>query len=623
MKIAIDISLAVGESAGVGSYTRGLLEGLAAVDAENDYLLYSYLDLPQSPHIALPHTHNFSLRAVKLGGEHWERIWSRAELPPKEALDPVDIIHSPSFNAPKERHGSLVVTIHDISFLLYPQFHTEANRLHCLNGTLKAALYADHIIAVSQHTKTDLMDYFSIPENRIHVIHEAPRKIYYPEGDIEFVRSTLQRLEIYHNFILFVGSLEPRKNLKSLLSAYAAYIKRYSGQELLVVAGAEGWLNEDISVLVANLGLGEHVKFLGYVQESDLRVLYSATKLFIYPSIYEGFGLPPLEAMACGAPVITSKASALPEVVGDAAILIDPLDREELCYAMQTVLGNTELRLKMRERSLERARLFSWERTAQETLAVYQEVCPEHSRRERASRIGSKIQKSWDQFGKEDAFWAALTHPDKRSGRWSEAEFFETGRRDIRALLERMTALGLPLKYEKALDFGCGPGRITQGLAEHFQEVHGVDIAPSMVAKANELNKYGHRCIYHLNEERHLHLFDEETFDLVYTWLVLQHMPKQLALGYIAEFVRVTRTGGVIVFQVADRRQRIAPGDQRREEHLPAAFWHAEEPIMLMCSTPYAEVVRTLEEAGARMIEAVEDTRADPEWVFYYYVAGK
>src|SRR5262249_1577614 len=139
----------------------------------NEYLLYSYLDLPQSLHSALPLAHNFSLRAVKLEGEHWERIWSEAELPPKEALDPVDVTHSPFFNAPKERHESLVVTIHDIAFLRYPEFHTEANWLHCLNGTLKAALYADRIIAVSQHTKKDLVGYFSIPEDRIRVIYEA------------------------------------------------------------------------------------------------------------------------------------------------------------------------------------------------------------------------------------------------------------------------------------------------------------------------------------------------------------------------------------------------------------------------------------------------------------------
>jgi glycosyltransferase involved in cell wall biosynthesis len=378
MKIAIDISLVVGESAGVGSYTRGLLEGLAAIDAENEYVLYSYVAFAPSPQPLFPQKPNFSLRMVPLGEEHWERIWFKADLPPKEALDAVDVLHSPFFNAPKEHHGALVVTIYDVSFLLQPQLHTEANRLHCLQGALNAALYADRIIAISMQTKKDLMAYFSIPEVRIRVIYPAHRKIYYPERDVEVIRGVLERLGIFRNFILFVGSLEPRKNLKTLLQAYAIYVKRHASEELLVVAGGKGWLNDDLSQVVAELGIAERVKFVGYVQEADLRVLYSATKLFVYPSLYEGFGLPPLEAMACGAPVITSNTSALPEVVGDAAIVIDPHNSEELYQAMQRVLCDDQLRIRMRQQSLARAQLFSWERTAQETLGLYREVAQAH-----------------------------------------------------------------------------------------------------------------------------------------------------------------------------------------------------------------------------------------------------
>jgi glycosyltransferase involved in cell wall biosynthesis len=392
MKIAIDVSLAVGESAGVGSYTRGLIEGLANIDAENEYTLYSYVDFPQSPQPTFPPRPNFALRMLQLDAEHWERIWYQADLPPQGAMDAVDVVHSPFFNAPKAHHGALVVTIHDISFLLQPQFHTEANRLHCLQGTLNAALYADRIIAVSQQTKKDLIDYFSIPEERIRVIHEAPRKVYVPKRNIDVMRGVLERLGVLYNFILFVGSLEPRKNLKTLLQAYATYVTRHAGAEWLVVAGGKGWLNGDLSQVAVELGIAERVKFLGYLQEDDLRVLYSAAKLFVYPSIYEGFGLPPLEAMACGAPVITSNTSALPEVAGDAALLIDPYNSEELCQAMQRVLCDDELRITMRRRSLARAKLFSWEQTAAQTLAVYEEVCPDRSKEARVARIGQKIQ---------------------------------------------------------------------------------------------------------------------------------------------------------------------------------------------------------------------------------------
>jgi glycosyltransferase involved in cell wall biosynthesis/ubiquinone/menaquinone biosynthesis C-methylase UbiE len=623
MKIAIDISMAIGESAGVGTYTRGLIDGLARVDTENEYVLYSYLDIPETSLLGLPQQPNISLRSVKIGGEHWERLWCGAELPPKGALGEVDIIHSPFFNAPQEHHGNLVVTIHDISFLLYPQFHTEANRLHCFNGTLKAALYADRIIAVSQQTKQDLIQYFAIPEDRIRVVHEAPRHFCFPERNDDLIRSTLESLGVYQNFVLFVGSLEPRKNLKALLTAYEAYVKHHAGPELLVIAGGKGWLNEEIRQSVSGLGLEERVRFVGYVTEADLRVLYSAAKLFVYPTLYEGFGLPPLEAMACGAPVITSNTSALPEVVGDAAILIDPHNSEELGHAMQRVLGHDGLRLRMRQQSLLRARLFSWERAARETLAIYQEVCPERYLWERGARIGRRIQQSWNHFGSEDPFWAALTVPDKKGGRWSEADFFETGRQAIRATLDRIAALGISLTCEKALDFGCGPGRLAQALAEHFQEVHGVDIAPSMIARAQRLNKHGDRCTYHLNEAPDLRLFDANTFDMVYSWLVLQHMPKQLALRYIAEFARVTKPGGVIVFEVPDRHQRAVVDESPRTEDLPSEFWRGEEPLMLMCETPYSEIVKVLEGAGARVVEVEEDARADPTLVVCYYIARK
>jgi glycosyltransferase involved in cell wall biosynthesis/SAM-dependent methyltransferase len=623
MKIAIDISLAGGESAGVGSYTRGLVEGLAAIDSKNEYVLYSYLDCGQSPPPALPPQSNFSLRMLSLEEEHWERIWSRADLPAKETLEAVDIIHSPFFNAPQEHHGSLVVTIHDISFLLQPQFHTEANRLHCLHGTLNAALYADRIIAVSNQTKKDLIDYFAIPAERIRVIHEAPRSIYYPERNLGGIQDTLERLEIYQNFILFVGSLEPRKNLKTLLQAYTMYVKRHSGRELLVVAGARGWLNDDIAQLVAELDIKERVKFLGYVQEADLRVLYSAAKLFVYPSLYEGFGLPPLEAMACGAPVITSNTSALPEVVGDAAFLIDPYDGEALCQAMRTVLCDGDLRSKMRQQSLDRAQLFSWERTAEETLAVYQEVYWEHHPHERIATMVSKIQKSWDWFARADPLWATLTQPDKKGGRWNAEEFLEEGRRDIRYALAAIEAIGIHLHYDKGLDFGCGPGRLTQALAEHFQEVHGVDIAPAMIAKAEELNRHGDRCIYHLNEAPHLHLFDENTFDLVYSTLVLQHMPRPLALGCIMEFVRVTKPGGLMVFQVPDHRRATVLHTEQKDDGVPEAFWKGREPMMIMSGIPFPKVAEALEKSGARLIDAVHDESAGPEWVSYLYIAMK
>jgi glycosyltransferase involved in cell wall biosynthesis len=392
MKIAIDISMAMSETAGVGAYTRGLIDGLAMVNAENEYVLYSYLNDPESFRFDHPLPPNFSIQTLKVEEGHWERQWFAAELPPKEALEGVDIIHSPSFNAPQEHQGGIVVTIHDLSFLLFPQFHTETNRLHCFNGTLKAAQYADRIIVTSHQAKQDLMSYFAVPEERLRVVYAAPRRCCYPERNRDFLRSRLDRLEMYHNFILCMGSFEPRESLKRLIEAYAMYAKNHSGREVLVIAGAKGWSNEDIAQEIAALGVQERVKFLGWISEDDRRVLYSTAKLCVYPSLYEGFGLPPLEAMACGAPVVTSNTSALREVVGNAAILIEPDNSAELCQAILRVLSHEGLRLEMRQRSLERATLFSWERAAKETLAVYEEACQERDHADLASSIRRKIQ---------------------------------------------------------------------------------------------------------------------------------------------------------------------------------------------------------------------------------------
>jgi glycosyltransferase involved in cell wall biosynthesis len=210
MKIAIDISMALGQTAGIGTYTRGLIDGLARVDAENEYVLYSYLEMPESSWLDVPQQPNISWQSVKVGEGHWEQQWYEAELPPKEALGDVDIIHSPFFNVPRAHHGRLVVTIHDISFLLFPQFHTEGNRLHCFNGTLKAALYADRIIAISHQTKQDLMHYFSVPEHRIRVVYEAPRHFCYPERNREALRDTLTVWE----FIIILFSLSVPRTAK-------------------------------------------------------------------------------------------------------------------------------------------------------------------------------------------------------------------------------------------------------------------------------------------------------------------------------------------------------------------------------------------------------------------------
>jgi glycosyltransferase involved in cell wall biosynthesis len=376
LRIGIDISRTSREKTGVGYYVSNLVETLANIDQENEYTLYPYFwhcFSPDYQNVSIPNQGNFRLHHDARSLDQIIRAWRSSK--PDHVLGTIDVLHSPNLTAPRLKKAKLVVSIHDLSYAVYPEFHTRENLRFSKKQTTMAAKYAAKIIASSHHTKKDLMGYYSIPGERIQVIHLASSKVFYPEREIAFLQRCLARLNIYKNFVLFVGSLEPRKNVKLLIKAYAEYLKADPDRYLLVIAGGRGWLNDDIYALVAELGIERHVRFLGYIQEPDLRCLYSVARVFVYPSIYEGFGLPPLEAMACGAPVITSHTSSLPEVVGDAAILIDPSNVEELFHAMRTVLGDDDLRLQMRKKSLERAKLFSWTRTAQETLAVYQEVC--------------------------------------------------------------------------------------------------------------------------------------------------------------------------------------------------------------------------------------------------------
>ena len=375
LRIGIDVSRTAREKTGVGYYISNLVEALARIDHYKQYILYPYfwhcfpLDYQN---ISIPDRANFQLHCDARPLEQIIRTWCASK--PDRILGPIDVLHSPNMTAPRLKNAKLAVTIHDLSYLVHPEFHTRENLQFSKQQTAMTAKYAAKIIAVSYHTKRDLISYYSIPEERVDVIYEASRKAYYPERDVDFIQRSLMRLGIFKNFMLFVGSLEPRKNVRTLIKAYAEYLKADSDQYLLVITGGRGWRNEDIYALVTELGLERHVRFLGYVQESDLRCLYSVAKLFVYPTFYEGFGLPPLEAMACGAPVITSNTSSLPGVVGDAAILINPSNVEELLHAIRTVLLDDDLRLQLRRKSLERAKLFSWTRTAQETLAVYQQT---------------------------------------------------------------------------------------------------------------------------------------------------------------------------------------------------------------------------------------------------------
>ncbi|MCS6927334.1 MAG: glycosyltransferase family 4 protein [Candidatus Binatia bacterium] len=381
MRIGIDCSLVPGERVGIGQYAYQLVQALSRIDHENEYVLYPvfyYTFHPQYRRVAWPQAANIRVafrwlpRPVLRALRHSRAPWFTKEW----LLGRVDVVHSVSFSAPRLRsaHKRLVVTIHDLSFLTRPECHTQENIAHAVSGTRAAVAWADALIAISQHTRQDLIERVGAPPDRVVVTYLAPNPLCRRETDPAVLSSLRQRYRLPGAFILFVGSLEPRKNVARLLAAYAQLKATLRRDVHLVIAGGRGWLNDNIRPTVHDLGVAEQVHFLGYVPETDLPGLYSLAAVFAYPSLYEGFGLPVLEAMQCGTPVLTSNVSALPEVAGEAALLVTPTDVDDIAVGLARLLEDAALRAELSARGVARARLFSWERCAQETLAVYRQV---------------------------------------------------------------------------------------------------------------------------------------------------------------------------------------------------------------------------------------------------------
>lgn len=366
MRIGIDARLVFYHQAGIGQYILRLTNALAALDHENEYYLFH----SRKDHTRLVQAPNFHRRALWTPSHHRvERFAMSAEMLPHS----LDVFHSPDFIPPRVMRAPNVITVHDLAFLLYPRFLTpEAARYY---GQIDpASRSAAHIIAVSQSTKRDITRLLGVPEDKVSVIYEAAHSTSQPIDKHEAKEHVRAKYGVAGDFILFVSTIEPRKNLPTLLAAYSKLLDQYKSSARLVVAGSKGWLTEDVDAAVEKYKLADRVCFLGAVPTEELGYLYNAARVFALPSFYEGFGLPPLEAMASGTPVVVSNVSSLPEVVGDAGLLVDPNDVDAWAVALHRVLTDNELHAQMSDKGLKRAANFSWERAARETLNVYRKV---------------------------------------------------------------------------------------------------------------------------------------------------------------------------------------------------------------------------------------------------------
>lgn len=371
LQIAFDGRVIKAGKSGVGVYAESLLNALASIDKKSVYRVLSH-------GVFKFRSKNFASVPTKVSieshpfGDIWEQFYLPVYLKGKK----VDVFHSPTFHIPfVSGRYKKVVTIHDLVSFRTPQTQPRRFTLYSRFMIRFAVGSADAIIVPSKTVKSELSGLLNVSPEILHVIPEAPRGMFRPVGKAER-ESVRRKYGLSDRFILTVGSIEPRKNIPSLIRAYSELRRRGSIRHKLVICGSKGWMNEHGRVmdLIGTLGAGDDVIFTGYVPDEDLPAVYTLADLFVYPSLYEGFGLPPLEAMACGCPVIASNCSAIPEIVKDAGLLVDPLDIDGISEAMQSVIEDEGLKCRLRAAGFARAREFSWERTAKETLKTYRAV---------------------------------------------------------------------------------------------------------------------------------------------------------------------------------------------------------------------------------------------------------
>ena len=286
-----------------------------------------------------------------------------------------DITHFFDFYVPPGVRGKRVATVHDMSYKVYPETVRLKTKL-MLNLSLKRSCKRAHkIITVSEFSKQEIIRYMNINADKIVVAPNGlAHDIFKPQTDIQKTEAVKQRYNIQGEYFLYLGTLEPRKNIERLVEAYSALKKETSNVPLLVMAGRKGWLYDSIFKKVKELKLEQSIIFTGYAEDEDTPLLLSGATAFVFPSLYEGFGLPPLEAMACGTPVLTSNCSSLPEVVGDAAILVDPYSVAEITQGMKNLMTDENLRTELSQKGMERAKLFTWDNTADIIYNVYKEL---------------------------------------------------------------------------------------------------------------------------------------------------------------------------------------------------------------------------------------------------------
>lgn len=380
MRIGIDCrALQDSFIAGIGYYIHYLLQNLAKIDKKNQYTLFnnsfrkSFLeDIPKYEY------ENFRQVIFRIPNVFFSGISGTilGRLIPTEKLTgPIDVFHATNFLVPYGQYVKFISTVYDLSILKFMQFHPLKRRLiFSKSKLLNSMRNARAVIACSEATKRDIIDILKVRPEKIKVIYVATSPEFKKIDNKQLIHNVLRKYSLPQKYILYVGTLEPRKNITRLIEAFKKIKEKMKRGYKLILIGGKGWYYKDIFSTIDRLKLNNSVIYLGYILREDLPPIVSGAEAFIYPSLYEGFGLPPLEAMACGVPTLVSDVSCFPEIAADAALRVNPYSIDDIAEGIYRILTDETLRETLRQKGLERVKIFSWEKTARETLKLYNEV---------------------------------------------------------------------------------------------------------------------------------------------------------------------------------------------------------------------------------------------------------
>ncbi len=376
MRIAMELQPVLKNRSGIGWYTYNIIKAISKLDKSDEFVGCAFNFLGRHNIESIPDELNISMDVCKvIPYGVYSRLWDFIPFKYNNLFrTKADIYHFFNFTVPEKIDGKIIVTVYDMVYKRFPETMSKANFRRLEKNLQRSVEVADIIITISENSKKEIIKYLNANEDKIRIVHVGVDALSfrreYKNNEIDLIK---RKYSLPDKYILYLGTLEPRKNIESIIESFALY-KKYGGDLKLVIAGKKGWAYESIFRKVKNCSLENEVIFTGYIDEPDKPCIYKMSSLFLFPSLYEGFGIPVIEAMAAGVPVITSNASSLPEAAGDAAVLVDPRDIKSIANSMLTIIDNKEYRKELVLKGFEQIKRYTWERSAEELLNIYSEL---------------------------------------------------------------------------------------------------------------------------------------------------------------------------------------------------------------------------------------------------------